>query len=175
MTGPEQEQDEARTPTERLAALGLELPAVAAPVAAYVPAVRLGDTVWTSGQLPFVEGRLLATGKVGDGIRSEIDAAEAAGLARVAALNALAAVAEQAGGLDQVARVVKVVVFVASMPDFTGQPLVANGASELFGQVFGEGSGHARSAVGVTVLPLDSPVEVEVVAEVRSRPTVIPL
>ena len=174
MTGPEQEQDEARTPTERLAALGLELPAVAAPVAAYVPAVRLGDTVWTSGQLPFVDGRLPATGKVGDGIRSEVDVEAAYGYARTAGLNALAAVAEQAGGLDQVVRIVKVVVFVASMPDFIGQPLVANGASELFGQVFG-GDGHARSAVGVTVLPLDSPVEVEVVAEVRSRPTVVPV
>lgn len=162
-----------QSPTARLAGLGLELPAVAAPVAAYVPAVRLGNTVWTSGQLPFVEGRLLATGKVGDGIRSEIDADGAYQLARVAALNALAAVAEQAGGLDEVARVVKVVVFVASTPDFTGQPAVANGASELFGQVFG--SAHARSAVGVTVLPLDSPVEVEVVAEVRSRPTVVPV
>ncbi len=162
-----------RSPTARLAELGLELPRVAAPVAAYVPAVRLGNTVWTSGQLPFVEGKLLATGKVGDGIRSEIDADGAYHLARVAALNALAAVAEQAGGLDEVARVVKVVVFVASTPDFTGQPAVANGASELFGQVFG--SAHARSAVGVTVLPLDSPVEVEVVAEVRGRPTVVPV
>jgi enamine deaminase RidA (YjgF/YER057c/UK114 family) len=160
-------------PTARLAALGLELPPVAAPVAAYVPAVRLGDTVWTSGQLPFVEGKLLATGKVGDGIRSEIDADGAYHLARVAALNALAAVADQVGGLDEIDRVVKVVVFVASTPDFTGQPAVANGASELFGQVFG--SPHARSAVGVTVLPLDSPVEVEVVAQVRSRPTVVPV
>jgi enamine deaminase RidA (YjgF/YER057c/UK114 family) len=161
------------SPTARLAELGLELPAVAAPVAAYVPAVRLGDTVWTSGQLPFVAGKLLATGKVGDGIRSEIDADGAYNLARVAALNAIAAVAEQAGGLDEVLRIVKVVVFVASTPDFTGQPAVANGASELFGQVFG--GAHARSAVGVTVLPLDSPVEVEVVAQVRSRPTVVPV
>ena len=159
--------------TARLAGLGLELPPVAAPVAAYVPAVRAGDTVWTSGQLPFVQGKLLATGKVGDGIRSEIDADGAYNLARVAALNALAAVAEQAGGLDAVTRIIKVVVYVASTPDFTGQPAVANGASELFGQVFG--SAHARSAVGVVVLPLDSPVEVEVVAEVRSRPTVVPV
>lgn len=171
---PEEQAGSGGSPSARLAALGLELPPVAAPVAAYVPAVRLGDTVWTSGQLPFADGRLLATGKVGDGIRSEIDADQAAGLARVAALNALAAVAEQAGGLDAVTRIVKVVVFVASVPDFTGQPAVANGASELFGQVFG-GGGHARSAVGVTVLPLDSPVEVEVVAEVRSRPTVVPV
>ncbi|GAB2590895.1 RidA family protein [Microlunatus antarcticus] len=172
MTAPQSSTD-GQTPTARLAALGLELPAVAAPVAAYVPAVRLGDTVWTSGQLPFVDGKLLATGKVGDGIRSEIDADGAAHLAQVAGLNALAAVAEQAGGLDAVVRIVKVVVFVASTPDFTGQPAVANGASELFGQVFG--SAHARSAVGVVVLPLDSPVEVEVVAEVRSRPTVVPV
>jgi enamine deaminase RidA (YjgF/YER057c/UK114 family) len=166
-----EEQD--RSPSARLAELGLELPPVAAPVAAYVPAVRIGDTVWTSGQLPFVQGKLLATGKVGDGIRSEIDADGAYNLARVAALNALAAVAEQAGGLDAVTRIIKVVVYVASTPDFTGQPAVANGASELFGQVFG--SAHARSAVGVVVLPLDSPVEVEVVAEVRSRPTVVPV
>jgi enamine deaminase RidA (YjgF/YER057c/UK114 family) len=173
-----QEQEGARgplTPSARLAELGLELPPVAAPVAAYVPAVRLGDTVWTSGQLPFVAGKLLATGKVGDGIRSEVDADGAYALARVAGLNALAAVAEQAGGLDSVVRIVKVVVFVASTPDFTGQPAVANGASELFGQVFGEQGAHARSAVGVVVLPLDSPVEVEVVAEVRSRPTIIPV
>lgn len=168
-----QEQSEGQSPSARLAGLGLELPPVAAPVAAYVPAVRVGDTVWTSGQLPFVQGKLLATGKVGDGIRSEVDAEGAYGLARVAALNALAAVADQAGGLDEIVRVVKVVVFVASVPDFTGQPAVANGASELFGQVFG--SAHARSAVGVTVLPMDSPVEVEVVAEVRGRPTVVPL
>jgi enamine deaminase RidA (YjgF/YER057c/UK114 family) len=170
------EQAEGRaalSPSARLAELGLELPAVAAPVAAYVPAVRLGETVWTSGQLPFVAGKLLATGKVGDGIRSEIDADGAYNLTRVAALNALAAVAEQAGGLDEVARIIKVVVFVASTPDFTGQPAVANGASELFGQIFG--SAHARSAVGVTVLPLDSPVEVEVVAQVRSRPSVVPV
>ena len=173
MAPQEQPAGREQSPSARLAGLGLELPPVAAPVAAYVPAVRAGDTVWTSGQLPFVQGRLLATGKVGDGIRSEVDAEGAYGLARVAALNALAAVADQAGGLDEIVRIVKVVVFVASVPDFTGQPAVANGASELLGQVFG--SPHARSAVGVTVLPLDSPVEVEVVAEVRSRPTVVPL
>ena len=161
------------TPTSRLEALGLSLPAVAPPVAAYVPAVRMGSTVWTSGQLPFVEGRLQATGTVGDGLRSAVDAEAAYGYARTAALNALAAVAEQVGGLDQVVRIVKVVVFVASAPDFTGQPGVANGASELFGEVFG--SPHARSAVGVVVLPLDSPVEVEVVAEVRSTPGVVPV
>lgn len=161
------------TPSARLQELGLTLPPVAAPVAAYVPAVRLGDTVWTSGQLPFVDGRLPATGQVGDGLRSAVDPESAYGYARTAGLNALAAVADQAGGLDQVVRIVKVVVFVASNPDFTGQPGVANGASELFGAVFG--SAHARSAVGVTVLPLDSPVEVEVVAEVRSSPTVVPV
>lgn len=171
MTQQEQEQQQGReqqqaSPSARMAELGLQLPPVAAPLAAYVPAVRLGSTVWTSGQLPFVDGRLPATGKVGDGIRSEVDVEEAYGYARLAALNALAAIAEQAGGIDAITRIVKVVVFVASIPDFTGQPAVANGASELFGQVFGERGRHARSAVGVTVLPLDSPVEVEVVAEV---------
>jgi enamine deaminase RidA (YjgF/YER057c/UK114 family) len=166
--------EERVAPSARLQELGLTLPPVAAPVAAYVPAVRLGETVWTSGQLPFVGGKLLASGKVGDGLRSAVDAEAAHGYARVAALNALAAIAEQAGGLDAITRIVKVVVFVASTPDFTGQPGVANGASELFGQVFGDAGRHARSAVGVTVLPLDSPVEVEVVAEVRGRPTVVP-
>ena len=164
---------EQSSPSARLQELGLTLPPVAPPVAAYVPAVRLGDTVWTSGQLPFVGGKLPATGKVGDGLRSAVDAEAAYGYARTAGLNALAAIADQAGGLDEVVRIVKVVVFVASNPDFTGQPGVANGASELFGEVFG--SHHARSAVGVTVLPLDSPVEVEVVAEVRSRPSVVPV
>lgn len=172
---PQQQEGRALAPSARLAGLGLELPPVAAPLAAYVPAVRVGDTVWTSGQLPFVEGRLPATGKVGDGIRSEIDADGAYALARTAALNALAAIADQAGGLDEITRIIKVVVFVASTPDFTGQPGVANGASELFGQVFGDAGRHARSAVGVSVLPIDSPVEVEVVAEVRSRPTVVAL
>ena len=161
------------TPTSRLEALGLTLPSVAPPVAAYVPAVRMGSMVWTSGQLPFVEGKLQATGTVGDGLRSAVDAESASGYARTAALNALAAVAEQAGGLDQVVRIVKGVVFVASSPDFTGQPGVANGASELFGEVFG--SAHARSAVGVTVRPLDAPVAVEVVAEVRTGPSGIPV
>ena len=175
MTSQEQEEGRALTPSGRLAELGLELPPVAAPVAAYVPAVRLGDTVWTSGQLPFVDGKLSVTGKVGDGIRSEVDADGAYALARIAALNALAAVAEQAGGLDGIVRIVKVVVFVASTSDFTGQPAVANGASELFGQVFGPQGAHARSAVGVSVLPLDSPLEIEVVAEVRSRPAVVPV
>jgi enamine deaminase RidA (YjgF/YER057c/UK114 family) len=154
----------ATTPSQRLAELGLELPPVATPVAAYIPAIRVGDLVHSSGQLPVVQGQLLATGKVGagDGL---VAPDEAAGLARVAALNALAAVAEAAGGIDNVVAIVKVVGFVASDPAFTGQPLVINGASELFGEVFG--SAHARSAVGVAVLPLDAPVEVEVVALVR--------
>lgn len=149
---------------QRLAELGITLPTVAAPLAAYVPAVRTGSYVWTSGQLPFVDGALPVTGKVGDGpgfVAPDV----AAGLARTAALNALAAVAEQAGSLDRVTRVVKVVGFVASDPSFTGQPAVVNGASELLGQVFGEAGIHARSAVGVAVLPMNSPVEVELVVE----------
>lgn len=148
----------------RLAELGIELPPVAAPVAAYVPAVRTGAFVWTSGQLPFVDGALPLRGKVGDG-DGLVPPDVAAGLARTAALNALAAVAEQAGSLDRVSRVVKLVGYVASAPSFTGQPAVVNGASELLGQVFGEAGVHARSAVGVAVLPLDSPVEVELVVE----------
>ncbi|MGN6087841.1 MAG: RidA family protein [Actinomycetales bacterium] len=149
-------------PSDRLAALGLELPPVATPVAAYVPAVRQGNLVHTSGQLPMVSGSLAATGKVGAGVSPE----EAKGHARTCALNALAAAASVAGGLDAIARVVKVVGFVASAPDFTGQPQVVNGASELLGEVFGEAGQHARSAVGVAVLPLDAPVEVEIVVEV---------
>ena len=149
--------------TARLAGLGIELPPVAAPVAAYVPAVVDGDRVWTSGQLPFVDGTLVATGKVGSG-EGLVAAEEAAQLARVSALNAIAALGSVVD-LDRVERVVKVVVFVASDPSFTGQPAVANGASQLLGEVFG--APHARSAVGVAVLPLDSPVEVEVVARLR--------
>lgn len=148
------------TPSERLAGLGLELPPVAAPVAAYIPAVRVGDLIYTSGQLPTRDGRLLGTGAVGVSTSPE-DAAE---MAKVAALNALAAAAAVAGELDAIKRVVKVVVFVASAPGFVGQPQVANGASTLLGEVFG--SAHARSAVGVTVLPLDAPVEVEIIVEV---------
>ena len=146
----------------RLAELGLTLPAVAAPVAAYVPAVRTGNLVWTSGQLPFVDGALPVTGKVG----AEVEAGQAKELARTCALNALAAIAAEIGDLDQIHRVVKVVGFVASAPGFFGQPGVINGASELLGQVFGDAGRHARSAVGVAVLPLDAPVEVEVVVEV---------
>jgi enamine deaminase RidA (YjgF/YER057c/UK114 family) len=148
----------------RLAELGIELPPVAAPVAAYVPAVRTGDHVWTAGQLPFVDGELPVRGKVGEG-EGLVAPDVAAGLARTAALNALAAIAELAGSLDRVKRVVKVVGYVASDPSFTGQPTVVNGASELLGQVFGEAGVHARSAVGVAVLPLDAPVEVELVVE----------
>lgn len=150
------------TPEARLAELGLQLPAVAAPVAAYVPAVRSGDHVFTSGQLPMVDGALVATGKVG----AEVSPEQATELARTCALNALAAVKSQVGDLSAVRRVVKVVGFVASAPDFTGQPGVINGASELLGEVFGEAGRHARSAVGVAVLPLDAPVEVEITVEV---------
>ena len=145
----------------RLAELGIELPKVAAPVAAYVPAVRSGDLVFTSGQLPTVAGELLARGLVGTAVEPEL----AKELARTCALNALAAV-DALVGLDAVVRVVKVVGFVASAPGFTGQPAVINGASELLGEVFGDAGVHARSAVGVAVLPLDAPVEVELVVEV---------
>ncbi len=150
------------TPEERLAELGRKLPGVAAPVAAYVPAVRSGDHVFTSGQLPMVEGSLAATGKVGAQVSPE-DAKE---LAATCALNALAAIKAEVGDLSRVRRVVKVVGYVASAPDFAGQPGVVNGASELLGNVFGDRGAHARSAVGVTVLPLDAPVEVELVVEV---------
>lgn len=146
----------------RLAELGLVLPDVAPPVAAYIPAVQHGDLVFTSGQLPFVAGALPATGKVGDG-HGLVPAADAKEYARLAALNALAAIRAQIGSLDRVTRVVKVVGFVASDPSFTGQPGVINGASELLAEVFGDIGVHARSAVGVAVLPLDSPVEVELI------------
>ncbi|MEU6739842.1 RidA family protein [Streptosporangium sandarakinum] len=151
------------TPRQRLDELGIELPEVAVPLASYVPAVRTGDYVYTSGQLPMVDGKLAATGKVGEKLTAE----EAAGLAGICALNALAAAAAAAGGVDNIVRIVKVVGFVASAPDFTGQPQVINGASDLLGKVFAETGGHARSAVGVAVLPLDAPVEVELIAEVR--------
>ncbi|MFD1213503.1 RidA family protein [Arthrobacter sp. GCM10027362] len=146
---------------QRLADLGLELPQVAAPVAAYVPAVVSGNYVYTSGQLPFVDGKLPAAGKVGAAVSAE----EAAALAQTCAVNALAAVKSVIGDLDRITRIVKVVGFVASEPGFTGQPAVVNGASELLGKAFGEAGAHARSAVGVAVLPLDSPVEVELIAE----------
>ena len=150
------------TVTERLAELGIDIPDVAAPVAAYVPAVIHRDLVFTSGQLPFVSGALPATGKVGEG-HGLVPAADAKEYARTAALNALAAVKSVLGSLDRVTRVVKVTGFVASAPEFTGQPGVINGASEVLGEIFGDAGIHSRSAVGVAVLPLDSPVEVEVI------------
>lgn len=150
------------TPEERLAELGLEVPEVAAPVAAYVPAIRSGSQVYTSGQLPMRAGELMSTGKVG----AEVTVEEAYACAQQCALNAIAAVKAEIGDLSKVKRVVKVVAFVASTPDFTGQPRVANGASELLGSVFGDAGQHARSAVGVPVLPLDAPVEVELLVEV---------
>ena len=149
------------TVTQRLAELGVELPAVVAPLAAYVPAVRTGNLVYTSGQLPMVDGALPQAGKVG----AEVTAEEAKGLARTCALNALAAV-HSLVGVDSVVRVVKVVGFVASAPGFNGQPGVVNGASELLGDVFGDAGVHARSAVGVSELPLNAPVEVELIVEV---------
>ena len=151
------------SPEDRLAALGLELPPVIPPQAAYLPAVRTGNYVYTAGQLPMAAGALMMTGKVG----AEVTQEEAAGLARVCALNALAAVVSVTGSLSAVRRIVKVTGFVASAPDFTGQAQVINGASELLQEVFGEAGRHARSAVGMAVLPLDSPVEVELIAEVQ--------
>jgi len=150
------------TPEERLAAIGLSVPEVAKPVAVYVPAVRSGNYVFTSGQLPMKSGELMVTGKVGGEVTQE----EAVACAQQCALNAIAAVKAEIGDLSLVKRIVKVVAFVASTPDFTGQPLVANGASELFGAAFGDAGVHARSAVGVPVLPLDAPVEVEIMVEV---------
>ena len=149
-------------PEERLAALGLSVPEVAVPVAVYVPAVRTGNHVYTSGQLPMRSGELMASGKVG----GEVSQDEAVACARQCGLNAIAAVKAEIGDLAAVKRVVKVVCFVASSTDFTAQPQVANGVSELLGEVFGDAGVHARSAVGVSVLPLDVPVEVELVVEV---------
>lgn len=151
------------SPEERIVELGLSIPEVAAPVAAYVPTVRTGDHVYTSGQLPFSKGSLPATGKVGADVTPE----SAKDLAALCALNGIAAVRAEIGDLSRVVRVVKIVGFVASAPDFTGQPGVINGASELVGKVFGDAGVHARSAVGVAALPLDSPVEVEMIVEVR--------
>lgn len=151
----------------RLAELAIELPQVAAPVASYVPAVLSGSLVWTSGQLPFVDGKLPTVGKVGEGA-GLVSPADAKSYARTAVLNALAAAQALLGSLDEVTRVVKVVGFVASAPEFTGQPGVINGASDLLGEIFGDAGIHARSAVGVAVLPLDSPVEVELILEVRA-------
>lgn len=151
------------TLSARLRSLGITLPPVARPLAAYVPARQSGDQVFTSGQLPTVDGELTCRGKLG----ADVSLADGVAAARVAALNALAAVAAEVDGIDNVDRVVRLVVYVASTPDFIDQPKVANGASELMEEVFGPGRGsHVRSAVGVTVLPLDAPVEVELVVEV---------
>ena len=158
-------------PSRRLADLGLSLPAVVPPLAAYVPAVRFEDLVYTAGQLPLVKGALRAVGKVG----AEVSVEKAVECAQIAALNGLAAVVDIAGELDAINRIVKVTVYVASAPRFTDQPLIANGASQLLGDVFGQAGHHARSAVGVAVLPLDAPVEVELVVAVGSTPTFEPL
>ena len=147
--------------TAKLAELGIELPAVVTPLAAYVPATRTGNLVYTSGQLPIENGELLRSGKVGADVSDE----DAKALARVCGLNALAAV-NALVGIDNVVKIVKVVGFVASAPDFGGQPGVINGASELFGEVFGDAGAHARSAVGVAELPRNAPVEVEIIVEV---------
>ncbi|MCI4063170.1 RidA family protein [Micromonospora sp. R77] len=148
-------------PHAKLAELGLSLPEVVPPVASYVPAVQSGQHVYVSGQLPMAEGKLLATGKVGAGVSAE----QAKDLAERCALNAMAAI-DSLVGLENVVKIVKLSGFVASAPGFTGQPGVINGASDLFGAVFGEAGRHARSAVGVAELPLDAPVEVEVIVEV---------
>jgi enamine deaminase RidA (YjgF/YER057c/UK114 family) len=153
---------EGRSPEERLSALGLRLPAVTPPLAAYLPAVRTGNYVYTAGQLPLVDGNLVAAGKVG----AQVSAAEASSLARTCALNALAAVVSVTGSLGAIRRIVKLTGFVASAPDFTGQPQVVNGASELLLEIFGDAGRHARSAVGMAVLPMDAPVEIELIAEV---------
>ena len=148
--------------TRKLAQLGLELPTVVPPVANYAPAVRTGAFVYTSGQLPMADGELVATGKVGAAVSPE----QATELARTCALNALAAV-DGLVGIDSVVRIVKVVGFVASAPGFNGQPAVLNGASDVLGEIFGDAGVHARSAVGVSELPLDAPVEVELIVEVE--------
>ncbi|NNG19625.1 RidA family protein [Naumannella sp. ID2617S] len=149
--------------SDRLDELGLNLPPVPTPVAAYVPAVQTGDLVYTSGQVPVVDGKPVATGKLG----AEVSLEQGVAAARVCALNAIAAAAERAGGVDNIAQIVKAVVFVASTPEFTDQPKVGNGASEVLADVFGDAGRHARSAVGVAVLPLDVPVEVELIVRVR--------
>ncbi len=148
-------------PSQRLAELGLTLPPVAVPLAAYIPAIVSAGQVLTAGQLPTVQGALVATGKVG----GEVTPEQAAQAARVAVLNALAAAASEAGGIDNIRRIVRLVVYVAGVPEFTGQPQVANGASELLGEIFGPLGRHVRSAVGVASLPLDAPVELELVVE----------
>lgn len=156
--GPERSSSEVEA---RLAAAGFHVPDVAAPVADYVPALTVGQQVWTSGQLPMVSGELAARGKVG----AEVSVEQATELARTCCLNAIAAVKAQIGDLDRVTRVVKLTGYIASAPDFTGQPGVLNGASSLLGLAFGDAGRHARSAVGVAVLPLDAPVEADLVVE----------
>jgi enamine deaminase RidA (YjgF/YER057c/UK114 family) len=158
-------------PSQRLGDLGFSLPAVAQPLAAYVPAVRFDDLVYTAGQLPLVDGNLRAVGKVGD----QVSVHDAVQCAQIAALNGLAAVVDLTGDLDVITRIVKVTVYVASASGFTDQPLIANGASRLLGDIFGDAGRHARSAVGVAVLPLDAPVEVELVVGVGSTPMIQPL
>jgi enamine deaminase RidA (YjgF/YER057c/UK114 family) len=147
--------------TARLAELGIVIPEVAKPVASYLPATIAGNLVFTAGQLPFVDGALPTTGKVG----AEVSAEDAQGFARIAVLNALAAAQTAIGSVDRITRIVKLVVFVASVPDFSGQPAVANGASDTLVEIFGDSGRHARSAVGVAVLPLDAPVELELIVE----------
>lgn len=150
------------TPEERITELGLELPEVVTPLASYVPTARTGSLVYTAGQVPLVKGEITVTGKVG----AEVSAEVAAEQARICALNCVAALKAEVGELSRVVRIVKVVGFVASAPDFYGQPQVVNGASDLLGEVFGDAGKHARSAVGVAVLPRNVPVEVELIAEV---------
>jgi enamine deaminase RidA (YjgF/YER057c/UK114 family) len=152
------------TAGERIAELGLTLPTVAKPIGSYQPAVVLGDLAYTSGQLPMVDGQLAATGKLG----AEVSLEDAAAAARSAALNAVAAVADVAGGVDNIQRIVKVTAFVAGTSDFDAQPKVANGASDLLGDIFGADGVHARSAVGVSSLPLNSCVEVEIIAQITT-------
>lgn len=152
------------TASERISDLGLTLPSVAAPIGSYQPAVRLGDLVYTSGQLPLVDGKLSLVGRLG----AEVGVEDASGAARTAGLNAIAAVAGIAGGVDNIVRIVKVTAFVAGTADFAEQPKVANGASDLFTEIFGTSGIHARSAVGVSSLPMNSPVEVEIIAQIAS-------
>lgn len=152
------------TASERITELGLSLPSVAAPIGSYQPAVLLGDLAFTSGQLPTVDGKLTITGRLG----ADVSIEDAAAAARVAGLNAIAAVADVAGGIDNIVKVVKITAFVAGTAEFDAQPKVANGASDLFAEVFGDAGVHARSAVGVSSLPLNSPVEVEIIARIAS-------
>jgi enamine deaminase RidA (YjgF/YER057c/UK114 family) len=152
------------TASERITELGLNLPSVTAPLGSYQPAVRLGDLVYTSGQLPLVDGQLGVSGKLG----AEVSIEDAAAAARIAGLNAVAAVASLAGGIDNIIQIVKVTAFVAGTADFDAQPKVANGASDLLAEIFGNSGVHARSAVGVASLPLNSPVEVEIIAQIAT-------